>query len=262
MLGEESGEIWDSVGGTEVFARSTAAIDYGCVAPYTLQKTPNSVFWLGRDKSGQALVLNSRGHQTRRVSRRAEEEKFEGINLAGASAYAYTDGPHSFYCLNVPGLDSTLVYDETFAQWHERCDYNGDYLQFRATCHAFAYGRHYFGCGEQLCVSDPDVDNFAGDIKVRDRIAPVISHPSRKRVSFPAFEVVCEKGTGADLMLRYSDDNGANWSAWQTATVGATGQYARKAQFLRLGSAYDRVFQLRMTDDKPFNPVMVNVPLS
>jgi hypothetical protein len=261
LLGEESGEIWDSVGGTEVFSRSSAAIDFGCVAANTLQKTPNSVIWLGRDRSGQAMVLSSRGHQTARISTRAEEEKFEGIELSGATAFTYTDGPHSFYCLNVPALDTTLTWDETFGQWHERGEWDGTYSKWRPTCHAFAYGRHYFGGGDTLYVSDPSVHTFGGDVKRRQRIAPVISKPSRTRVSFPKFEVVCEKGTGATVMLRWSDDNGANWSSWNYTTVGQVGDFARSAAFYRLGSAYDRVFDLVFTDDAPFNPVMVDVPL-
>lgn len=260
LLGEESGEIWDSVGGTEVFARSSAAIDYGCAAAHTLQKTPNSVIWLARDRGGQALVLSSRGHQTSRISTRAEEEKFDGIELSAATAFTYTDGPHSFYCLNVPGLDTTLVWDETYGQWHERAEWGGEYSQWRPTCHAFAYGRHYFGAGDDLYIS-ADVDNFGGSVKRRQRIAPVISAPSRKRVTFPFFEVLCDKGTGATLMLRWSDDNGANWSGWSYATVGTSGDFARRARFPRLGSAYDRVFDLVMADNKPFNPVQVTVPL-
>jgi hypothetical protein len=60
-------------------------------------------------------------------------------------------------------------------------------------------------------------------------------------------------------MLRWSDDNGYTWSNWQYATAGFAGEYARRLRWLRTGSGFDRVYQIRMTDDAPFNPVLANV---
>jgi len=182
------------------------------------------------------------------------------VPVAG-SAYTYSYGGQSFYCLNVPALDTTWVYDETFDEWHERAEWNGLYSKWRPTCHSFAYGKHYFGCGTDIYTMDSSVNTYGTGVKRRQRTAPVISRPGRERVFFPSFEVVCEKGTGATLELRWSDDNGYTWSNWHYATVGQIGQYVRKARFSRLGSAYDRVFELVMSDNAPFNPVAVNVPL-
>lgn len=261
LLGEDSTEIWDSIGGLTVFSRSSAAIDYGCAAPFSVQKTASSLIWLSRDGRGNAMVLSAQGHQAKRISTRAQEEMFQGITLSNATAYTYSDGGQSFYCLNVPALSTTLVWDEAFQQWHERAEWNGLYSKWRPTCHAFAYGKHYFGCGSDIYTSDYTVNTFGTNVKRRQRTAPVISKPGRERTFFPSFEVVCEKGTGAQIELRWSDDNGYTWSNWHYASVGAVGQFVRKARFSRLGSAYDRVFELVMTDNAPFNPVAVNVPI-
>lgn len=264
LFGEDSTEIWDAVGGLTVFARSSAAIDYGCVAAQSAQKTANSVIWLGKDLRGQAQVLSAQGHRAQRISTRAQEELFSSLgNLSAASAYAYTQGGQSFYSLNIPGLESTLVWDETYQQWHERAEWvNGAWAPWRPTCHAFAYNQHYFGGGSTLYTSSYLVNDFAGSPKRRQRISPVVSAPDRHRVHYSSLEVVCEKGTGATAMLRWSDDNGSNWSNWHYATVGEVGEFARRARFTRLGSSRDRVFDLVMTDPQPFNPVAVNVPLA
>jgi hypothetical protein len=211
--------------------------------------------------NGQALVLSLRGHQAHRISDRAIEEKFEGLSLTTARAFVISDGGQSLYCLNVPGLESTLVFDETHSQWHERAEWDGEYSKWRPTCHAFAYGRHYFGCGDDLYIADRNTHRFGDSVKRRQRIAPVISKPSMDRLSYSKFEILCETGTGATVMLRYSDDNGATWSDWKYTTVGAIGEYSNKARFTRLGSAFDRVFDVVMTDDAPFNPVAVSIPL-
>ena len=214
--------------------------------------------WLARDRRGQALVLAGRGD---RVSTRAIEERFEGRDLVDARAYSYSDGGQHFYCLNVPGVDTTLCFDLTFKQWHERAELvNGEYEQWRPVCHAFAYGRHYFGTDDgEIFSMDKDVHAFGTAVKCRDRIAPVISDPGRRRLRFPSFEVVCEKASASKALLRWSDDNGATWSNWHDTTTGATGAYGQRMRWTRTGSGFDRVYHLRMTDDAAFNPIGARV---
>jgi hypothetical protein len=259
LFGPNSTEIWNSVGGTAVFERNPSAyIEYGCAAVHSAQKSANSVTWLSRDERGQAMVMRAQGYSPQRISTRAIEERFEGLDISQARAYTYSHGGQQFYCLNAPGVDTTLVYDETFGQWHERAELvNGDFQQWRPTCHAFAYGHHFFGAGDDIYKLDPEVHNFGGDVKCRERIAPVISVPQRKRLRFPLVEVVCDKATTAQIMLRWSDDNGATWSSWRYASAGEVGQFSRRIRWHRNGSAFDRVFQIRMTDDQPFNPVQL-----
>jgi hypothetical protein len=260
VFGRNSTEVWNSVGGATVFERNPSAyIEYGLVAPHSAQKSANSVTWLSRDERGQAMVLRAQGYQPVRISTRAIEERFEGLDLAAARAYTYSDGGQQFYCLNVPNVDTTLVYDETFKQWHERAELvNGNFRQWRPTCHAFAYGYHFLAADDgSIYKLDPASNTFDGDVKCRERIAPVISADNRKRLRFPMLEVVCEKATDAQVMLRWSDDNGATWSNWAYATAGEVGQFRRRVRFFRTGSAFDRVYQMRVTDDAPFNPVQV-----
>lgn len=262
LLGEESGELWYSVGGTAVFERASAEfIQYGCAAAFSAVLVGGLPVWLGRDRKGQAQVLAGRGQ---RISTRAIEERFEGIDLEQARAFSYSDGGQHFYCLNVPTLDTTLVFDRTYGQWHERAELvNGEYQPWRPTCHAFAYGSHWFGDDSgNLYRLDAGLHTFAGDTKVRDRIMPVISDGARGRLRFSGLELVCDKGTAAKVLLRWSDDNGANWSSWRETTTGAVGRYAERVRFSRLGSAYDRVFQVRMTDPAPFNPVSAYVEVA
>jgi hypothetical protein len=259
LLGEDSGELWYSVGGSAVFERASSEyIQYGCAAAFSAQLVGGVPMWLARDRRGQAQVMAGRGQ---RISTRAIEERFEGIDLAQARAFSYSDGGQHFYVLQVPNVETTLVYDRTYGQWHERAEFvNGAYERWRPTCHAFAYGKHYLGDDEgRLYVLDPTAHDYAGDTKVRDRIAPVLSDPGRGRLRFPSVEVICDKATAGTAMLRWSDDNGATWSNWHEESTGATGDYARRIRWTRTGSAYDRVYQFRMTDAVPFNPVGARV---
>ncbi len=259
LLGEYTGEVWYSSGGNSVFERAQSEfLQVGCAAAFSAQMCGDTPVWLARDRRGQAQVVAGRGQ---RVSTRAIEERFEGRDLSRSRAYTYSDGGQHFYCLNVPGVDTTLVFDTTFPGWHERAELvNGQYTQWRPTCHAFAYGKHFFGSEDgSIFELDMDTHTFAGDTKCRDRIAPVISEPSRRRLRFPSVEVVCEKAAAKKILLRWSDDNGATWSNWHEASNGDVGRYTQRVRWTRTGSAFDRVFHMRMTDDAPFNPIGVNV---
>lgn len=258
LLGSESGEVWEVVGGAEVVARNDGAyIEHGLAAAHSLKKVAGSCMWLASTERGQASVMQLQGYQAKPVSTRAIEERFEGIELSAATAYTRSAGKQEFYCLNVPGLDTTLVYDTTWKQWHEEAELvNGQYRPFRARCHAFVYGQHFVGAEDGIVYRmDPRVNTFAGQPKCRDRISPVISYPSIRELQFPRLGLMCEKATNGTVMMRYSDDNGATWSNWHTKSAGATGQYRQQVVFRRLGTGYDRVYQVRMTDDAAFNPV-------
>lgn len=255
LLGSETAEVWYSVGGTAVFERAQSEfIQHGCAAAFSAQLVGGVPMWLGRDRNGQARVLAGRGE---RVSTRAIEERFDGLDLSQASAYTYSDGGQHFYCLNCPGVETTLVFDRTFSQWHERAELvNGAFQPWRPTCHAFAYGAHFFGTEAGTVYKlDSTVHDFGGDPKCRQRTAPVVSDPTRRRLRFPTVELVCEKGTAANVMLRWSDDNGNTWSGWKATDNGESGVFGIPLRWKRLGSAYDRVYEVRVTDAEPFNPV-------
>ena len=266
LLGEWGGEIWSSVGGTDVFQRNKGAyIEHGCAAAHSLQLVGGSCMWLTRNQRGQASVMQLNGYQSVAVSTRSIEERFDKLDLSGARAYVRQEGKRESYYLNVPGVNTTLVYDTMFKQWHEEAELvNGEYERFRAVCAAFAYGRHYIGANDGIIYRvDRDINTFAGDPKCRERTSPVISQPGRKTLSFPSFEIVCQKGTNGTVMLRYSDDNGETYKGWHYASAGATGEYRQRVIFRRLTSAktYDRIYTVRMTDDSPWNPVTVNVEI-
>jgi hypothetical protein len=202
--------------------------------------------------------MQATGYQPQRISTAAIEEKLQEKDLSQAYAFCFSEGANMFYCLQVPGLDSTLVYDAAFKQWHERVELvDGEYIPWRATSHAFAYGKHYFGSADgTVYVSDPTVHKYGNDNICRDRISPVLSAPSRKLMRFPRFEVIMETATSAKVMLRWSDDNGNTWSDWVLRGTGLIGRFESVIRWLSTGFGRDRVYQFRCTDDAPCNPVL------
>lgn len=276
LFGETGAEIWQDTAepppGVPFSRNNGAHIDVGLLARHTAKELDNSAFWLGRDTRGAGIVYRLDGFRAARISTMAIEQKiqkaiFDGEDVSQSVAYTYQQDGHSFYVLQVPGLETTWVFDVASGHWHERAELvNGDYAQHRGRYHAYCYGKHLIvGDDEVIYAYDPDVNTNAGDVLVRDRVSPHMATPSLDRLTFPVFELDCTVGFGvaeqaeARVLMRYSNDGGTSWESWRTATLGAVGQRQARARFLRCGSARDRVWQVRCTDDTQFAIVAAHI---
>lgn len=274
LFGQVATEVWQETGATDFpFEKNTGVyIEVGLMAAFTAKDLDNSTFWLGKDERGAGIVYKLEGFRAVRVSTMAIEQTIqraisEGNDVSTAVAYTYQQGGHSFYVLQIPGLDTTWTYDVSSKQWHERAELvNGDYEQHRGRFHCYCFDKHLIiGDDDIIYEYDVDANTNAGDVLVRDRISPHSSVPDLRRVSYGTFELDCTVGYGiagqaqASVMMRYSDDGGFEWNGWRTATLGAIGEKTARARFLRNGSARDRVWHTRCTDDVPFAIVAASI---
>jgi len=274
LFGEVSCEVWQESGDVDFpFAPNTAAyMEVGLLGVHTAKELDNSVYWLGRDERGAGMVFRLEGFRAVRVSTMAVEQKIQeairsGADMDKAVAYAYQQGGHSFYVLQIPTLDTTWVFDAAAQQWHERAEFvQGDYQQHRGRFHAYCFGRHLIGGDDDIIYEyDVDANTNAGDVLVRDRISPHMATPSQDRLTFTRFELDCTVGNGvagqgqANVQVRYSNDGGIKWGDWRTASIGSVGETKARARFLRCGSARDRVWHVRCTDDTPFAIIGANI---
>lgn len=268
LFGSQSTEVFYDSGAADFpFERiSGAVIEIGCESEDTIGKIGNAVYWLGRDKNGRGVVYRAQGLQPLRISTLAIENKLRSLgDLSGASAWTYQQGGHSFYCLNVPGADSTWVFDVTTNLWHERAHFEaGAYQRHLADCHALAYHTNVVGdySSGKLYALDPDTYTDNGDAILRERTAPHLSK-SGKRIFHGSFQLDMETGVGIDgtgqgvdpkVMLQWSDDGGHTWSNEHWTDIGARGVRSTRAIWRRLGSARDRVYRVRISD-----PVKVTI---
>jgi hypothetical protein len=140
LFGTNSVEVWYNSGEADFpLTRIQGAYnEIGCIAPYSVAKMDNSVFWLGADARGQGIVYRANGYQGVRVSTHAVEFAIQQYgNLADAVGYTYQQDGHTFYVLNFTDADTTWVYDAATGSWHERAAYrNGDFKRHRANNHA------------------------------------------------------------------------------------------------------------------------------
>lgn len=259
LLKQTTGEVWIDAGGVDfpLVRNDGANIETGLVAAHTLQKVAGDAFWLGRDDRGSGIVFRMSAYQPIRCSSHALEEALTAVDdLSGAWAFTYHQEGLTYYVMQVPGLSTTWVYELASGLWHERAEWvNGTYQPWRARVHALAYGKHVVGdSAGKIYELDVNANTNAGDVLLRERITPHAAMPSLQRRRFGSMQIDCTVGKGlsggqATMMLRYSDTSGASWSNWRYLSLGRIGQYLARARATMLGSARDRVWCIRCTED-------------
>ena len=263
ILGTESGEVWTSIPSEVVFQRNDGAqIETGLAAEFTLQKLDGSVFWLAKDQRGQGHVIRLAGFQPAIISTEAISRKMQDLDLSGAYAFTLTIDKSQLYVLQVPGLDTTLVYDAFTSLWHEWAELvDGEYELHRAIGHVYAFQKHLVGDADGvLYYLDQTNSTLAGDTLCRDRIWPEDALPGRGRRYFARMQIDCEAGNGGTVLYKSSNDGGEAWGSWRVKSMGAIGQRNVRVVWEGDGSAIkQRVRHVRCTDAVPFNPVAAYV---
>ena len=171
LFGTNSVEVWYDSGGAD-FPLSPvqgAFNEVGCIAPYSVAKLDNGIFWLGADARGRGIVYRANGYTAQRVSTHAVEWQIQQYgNMADAVAYTYQQDGHAFYVLIFPSANTTWVYDVATSLWHERAAFiNGAFTRHRSNCqmsfsNEIVVGDHELG---NIYAFDLDVFSDNGDVQ-------------------------------------------------------------------------------------------------
>lgn len=239
-----------------------SVLELGCASAQSVVSIQSSVFWLGKDKTGQGKVYQMSGLQPQRVSTLAIETKIQelGENMSTARAWAYQQGGHIFYCLNIPNDNTTWCYDLATGMWHERAYFSSvnGYSRHLADCCTFAFSKNIVGdySSGNIYSLEPTVYTDNGNYISRERISPHLAKDI-KRIFYSQFQLDMEMGLGLDgsgqgvdpqVMLSWSNDGGHSYSNEHWVSASRIGTRKARAIFRRLGQARDRVFKVRMTD--------------
>jgi len=204
LFGTNSVEVWYNSGDADFpLTRIQGAYnEIGCIAPYSVAKMDNSVFWLGADARGQGIVYRANGYQGVRVSTHAVEYAIQQYgNLADAVGYTYQQDGHTFYVLNFTDADTTWVFDAATGAWHERAGFrNGDFKRHRGNCHARFNGDPIVGDYQngRLYAFDLDVYADAGVTQkwLRSWRALPTGANNLTRTAHHTLQIDCETGVG------------------------------------------------------------------
>lgn len=249
LYGGSTIEIFYNAGGADnAFERQgNAFIERGCFDRDSIVKIDNSVQFLGDDR----IVYRLDGYTPVRISTHSVEYRIR--NARYARAFTYTQEGHKFYVLNTDG--GSFAYDLATGAWHERKSWNRS--NYRVGFALPAWNSTIMCDAYQGTLYRPNLDSYTenGDI-IAIKIALPTLEASRERVTMYAFEVYCETGVGLNdghgsnpqIMMRYSDDGGRNWSNELWRSMGVIGSYRSRAIWRTLGQFRQRQIELNITD--------------
>lgn len=262
LLGETTTEIWNNTGDS-VFpfgVISGAQNNTGILSPYTMVEIDSSLFWVGRDKNGIGTVYQTNGFSPVKISTPPIEQKI--IDAGGyddMTAFTYNDQGHKFYFVTGGGLKSSLVYDLTTGEWHERAYKNaqGQFEQHLASCHTYVFNKHYVGDRLSGNIYEMSEDIYTDNENpiLRERVYTNLSDEN-KRIAFNRLEVDFEGGVGLQsgqgsdplCTIEISKDGGISYGTEYQMAIGKVGQYKTQAVLRRLGVAEQITFRLSVSE--------------
>lgn len=262
LFGERTTEIWSNTGASVFpFARIAGAkMETGILAPNTVVPLDNGLLWVGRDSIGAGIVYRAEGFSPQRLSNNAIELILQRApNPTELRAYTYQQEGHTFYVITGGGLETSLVYDLSTQQWHERAYMNqfGEFEPHLADCMVYAFNRHLAGSRRDGKIYTMRMDLYSddGEAIVRERIYTHLSDMG-ERIRFNQLELSLEVGVGLQegqgsnplISLCISRDGGLTWTGWITRTIGRVGQYLTKVVFNRLSIAEQMTFRIRISE--------------
>lgn len=223
LFGTNSVEVWYDAGNADFpLARIQGAFnEIGCIAPYSVAKLDNGLFWLGADARGRGIVYRAEGYTGKRVSTHAIEWQIQQYpHLEDAVAYTYQQDGHSFYVLSFRDANTTWVYDVATGSWHERASWkNSRYYRHR--------GANQMAFNNQIVIGDYENGNLYafdmeyytdnGDIQrwLRSWRALPTGENTLKRTTQHSLQLDCEVGVGLNgfppLTWFYLTDENGNY---------------------------------------------------
>jgi hypothetical protein len=268
-----STEVWNNAGAAGFAFQPLGAvmIERGTPAWGSVAKVGESLMYLSETSQGVGIVVEIEGFAPRRVSNHAIETLLATAIMTDAFAYSYTQEGHQLYVLTLPTGNFTLVYDKTDSMlagvpvWYQWLSFaNG--LFSRHPGNVFSFFNQFLIIGDyasgHLYQLDLNTLTDAGAARKWVRTWRATARPSMMPQRFTSLQVDFQTGIGIavganpQVVLRFSDDGGHNWSSERYASVGRLGQTSWRVRWTRLGSTrrnsgLDRIFELSSTDQFP-----------
>lgn len=291
LLGAETSEAWWDAGAANfpLAYIQGSFMEAGCAAPLSPAQFDNSIAWLGQDKRGNGIVYRANGYTPKRISTHAIEYALSTYpKISDAIGSSHQIRGHVFYRLDFPSAlpapphgvaaGVTWLYDGATELWHQRAFLNPRVPRFeahRGRYHCFGFGLHLVGDYQTgaVYVMDPQVFTDFGNPLRSQRTAPH-QYVDGNRQFFDWYRFDLQVGAGltqygagatpgvlpAYAILQLSDDGGNTFWPERYASLGAVGKYKSRVEFMRGGSAVDRVVRFAISD--PVSRVLVSAHYS
>jgi hypothetical protein len=285
LLKQFDTEVWYDAGNSGFsFSRlSGTFIESGIIAPFSLVKGGQALFWLSNNPQGSGIALMATGYDPTRISTHPLEALWRTYpTMSDALGWCYQQEGHLFYVLTFPTANATWVYDATASAqlgqpcWHQRSAFeNGQDNRHWGNCFASFAGLQLVGDyrNANVYAMNPATLTDNGSQRRWLRSWRALAKPSEQPVKFSSLRLDMLTGIGTpsgsepqapQVSLRWSDDGGYKWTPYIQRDAGQLGANAKRVKWNQLGSTrrnhgLDRVFEMSSTD--PFAVSLIGAEL-
>lgn len=279
VFGRDSMEVHYDSGDSrgQIFRRQENALaNFGCLAPDSVCRYGNEVYWLGRDKSGTIGVFAiGQDFTPKRISLRGVETRIQLYDrLDDCWAYTYAIDGHGFAVFNFPSGTSTdggdqngatWVYDITSETWTRRTRWNsadGKAYRYAAQFSTQNFGKVIVGDGSSDAIYFLDSEQFYNHTPdgaqewIQGVFTTPITYDNNRMITIDALQLnhqpgfAPRSGQGSDpvWLMASSKAMGIVFGYERSAPAGATGQYGQRTRWPKCGMGRMKVFRFRITD--------------
>ncbi len=253
IFGTETTQIYNQVGGLFPFAPNyQGRMVYG-IAGDTQALVDNTSFWLARNEAGGVRVMRLNGLTPEPVSSPFIDNELSLMNYDDAFAKSIMWQGREWYVLTFPTDKRTFVFDSQ-GVWFEWGDYDANLGRFVAhpmLDYVYFNNKHLFMDGSNTIKEfKPDVYKH-GDKVMSSMFVSGVQHSNERRLFLNSVLLDMRTGVGGSAEMAVSYDGGYSFGSWLPVELGKVGDFAHRVQWHRLGSGYNFVIRVRITDEVP-----------
>lgn len=265
FFGTERSQPWITTGNT--FALQPIAnvlVEFGIGAPWSLDEADGSLFFVGKDGRGSALVLRSSGYDFQKISTHYIDQVLSALpDLSNVRGYTYQERGHTFYVL-CPNTGPALAYDLSTGLWALRGTWNDGldrYDPLLQWCHMYAFGKHLVGDRTTGTIYEQSL-SYGTDAGTPIRRVRTGAHTTADFQWMFGSEVILGVETGGATVSdptptvnwSYSKDGGHTFSTPSPTVIGAQGQYSELVRWYQTpGRFHDLVPRITTNATIPVN---------
>lgn len=257
VFGPRSLEVWwnDS---TNPFSRvSQGLINHGCIAPFSVVKANNTVYWLANDKR----FVKRQGTAVVSVSTAFDRELQKLKKVDDAFSIYMTPHGKTFIILIFPTENKSYFYDFAREDWGE-ISYLDNVNNIRerwignSYCFAKSWNKHLVGSRKdgKLYEISEDFDDDDGRQIAYEFITGNINYDTERRKRSRRLTIKCKCGDqdNGNLLFSFKDNNDNKWSTERAISLKGKGNTNFLIELKGLGIYQNRKYRIRLTDSCNF----------
>lgn len=256
LIGEKSIEYWQEDGSNPISPLIGATTEAGIIAPYSLKRCENTLYFLSDIGEKRAVVkLSDRSPLI--ISDAIDRVLQEMTTVSDAIASLVFVGGLNLYVLHFPTEGVTWAYDfkdEIWTEWGQYDSVSSSYLPFPivGSCYAKPWNKHLFlSTDGKVYAFDRNTYQDAGtSMRTMIRTGWLYHGTAkRKRANALYLKVKAYSPTAGSLLLRWRDDGRPEWSPYIELPVGKESQEQYYNVLNRCGIYRSRQYEFLMTDN-------------